>query len=199
MKFSEFLLEDKIEKANSRDELIASIKDGYFTKDGSHLTITNGVFDLDRLGLRSLKGCPQRVDGDFCCNHNHLTTLEGGPTWVGGYYMVRHNKLENVDNIAEHIGGSLGLENNNLAGLHNIHKHLKFIKGNIYLANNPVKGFLLGTLLIKACQSVWTTRGQQNKLTQILNNYLPNTKGNQAVMQCQTELIEADYRDYARL
>lgn len=114
-------------------------------------------------------------EGDFDCYSGKLTSLEGAPTSVGGDFCCGDNKLTS-------LGG--------------IHKIIKKMNGVFYARDNDIKSHVLGLLLIPGCEKVDL---DNNGVQKILNKYLPNTGGNQWVMQCQTELIEAGYREYAKL
>lgn len=50
-----------------------------------------GDFDVDNCGLKSLRGCPKKIDGYFSCQMNELTSLEDGPKEVRGSYYCNSN------------------------------------------------------------------------------------------------------------
>ena len=173
MKFSEFLLE-----GNQQGSLIGKTINGKLvTKDtkNEYWDAWEGVFNCSKNQLTSLEGAPISIDGGFDCDDNQLTSLEGAPASIGGIFSCRFNML---------------------TSLHNIHKIVKKINGTFWADYNPIKSYVLGLLLIPGCKHVSL---DNEEVQEILNKYLPNTGGNQWVMQCQTELIEAGYRDYARL
>jgi hypothetical protein len=66
---------------------------------------------------------------------------------------------------------------------------------------------VLGLLLIKNLSSVTFNQYKSgselnkklDKVNDIINKYLPNTRGNDAVFDCQEELIEAGFEEYAQL
>jgi hypothetical protein len=103
-------------KARSVEELIASIKDGRFTLDGSHLVV-KGNFSLNNNQLTSLIGCPQVIKGNFSCWHNLLKTLEGGPREVDGNYNCSYNRLVSLNGAPRHIKGDFWCDDNPLASL----------------------------------------------------------------------------------
>ena len=55
-----------------------------------------GHATFNRNKLRSLKGSPRIVGGDFNCSRNKLTTLVDGPEQVGAYYLCEHNQLTSL-------------------------------------------------------------------------------------------------------
>jgi len=60
-----------------------------------HLSIVfkhvKGDFSINYLGLLSLRGCPERVDGNFHAEANRLSVLKWAPKFVGGYFDCRFN------------------------------------------------------------------------------------------------------------
>ena len=137
--FKQYLLEaeEKMTPAEDVDDLLAYLKSGYFTKDGSKLKVT-GDFDWSRKQLKSLEGCPHTVVGDFYCSHNQLESLEGCPQTitgvfncgknqlkslegcpqtVGGYFDCSINQLESLEGCPQKVGGSFWCDNNQLESL----------------------------------------------------------------------------------
>ena len=173
MKFSQFIKEALKEKAKDINDLVDSVQAGKFTKDGSELT--PATFTCCYNNLTNLSGAPKKIRNDVNFSSNSLTSLENGPEYVGKDYICA---------------------NNDITSFHNVHKHIKHIGHTFYIQGNPIKSSVLGLLLIDGLERV---SGEQYSVMDILNKYLPNTGGNQWVMQCQTELIEAGFREYAKL
>jgi hypothetical protein len=94
------------------------------------------------------------------------------------------------------VSGNFSCDYNKLTSLQNIHKHLKKMSGIFYAKSNPIKSHILGLLLIEGCSSI---KLDNKKVESIINKYLPNTRGRQAVIECQRELIEAGLEEYAKL
>jgi hypothetical protein len=103
-------------KASSVEELIASIKDGRFTLDGSHLVVKDNFLLINK-ELTSLIGCPQVIKGSFSCRHNLLKTLEDGPREVAGNYDCSHNELVSLNGAPRHIKGEFWCDDNPLPSL----------------------------------------------------------------------------------
>jgi hypothetical protein len=169
MKFSEFLLEED---------------------DGSLIGKTIG----GRLITKDTKN--EHWEGDFYCSGNQLTSLDGAPASVGGYFSCFSNELTSLAGAPASIGGNFICRDNRLTSLAGIHKIIKKMNGEFNAVGNDIKSHVLGLLMIPDCKEVLLDNKEVQK---ILNKYLPNKGGNQAVMKCQTELIEAGYRDFAKL
>jgi len=94
------------------------------------------------------------------------------------------------------IGGNFYCYSNKLTSLEGIHKILKSMNGAFFATNNPLKSHVLGLLLVKGCKGV----SLDNKVVQeVLNRYLPNARGNKAVIEAQSELLDLDLEDWAQL
>jgi len=161
---------------------------------------------VDHNFLISLDGVPTKIPGKFQCNNNNLRNLVGGPTYVGGDYRAQDNKLTSmkgapkhagslhldandlteIDEVLEYIGGTLDLNDNKIKSLKGIHKKIKHC-GELLLAGNPIEEAVLGVLLIPGLQSVNMNIAS---LEQELNDFLPNTRGMAAVLECQDILLE---------
>ena len=157
----------------------------------------DGNFFCDKLKLTSLKYCPQTINnGYFDCSGNQLTSLEHGPTSVGGDFWCKHNQLTSLEHGPTSVGGDFYCGYNKLTSLKDVHKHVKQMNGEFWVTNNPIKSHVLGLLLIKGCTSVELGN---KEVQNIINKYLPNTRGHKAVAECQDELIEANLDEYAQL
>ena len=210
MKFSEFLLEEdgSLIGKTINDKLITKDAknehwEGNFDCGGNQLTSLAGApasvgggFSCASNQLTSLDGAPASVGGNFDCHYNKLTSLAGAPSFVSGYFACDHNQLTSLAGAPASVGGYFDCDHNQLTSLSDIHKNIKKMKGAFYAKKNAIKSHVLGLLMIPGCTGVTL---DNKKVTDILNKYLPNTGGNQWVMQCQTELIEAGYREYAKL
>lgn len=67
--------------------------------------------------LSSLKGCPEKVRGNFNINFNGLSSLEYCPKEVGGYFSCSNNKLISLLYCPVEVGGSFECNNNKLISL----------------------------------------------------------------------------------
>jgi len=173
----------------------------------------NAVFDHNQ--LTSLEGSPREVDGNFVVNKNLLTSLEGGPAKVGTSYScvtnhltnlkgapkecsifnASYNPLTSVEGLPEVINEELMLTYTGLDNLKDIHKYLKSCKMmNLY--NSPIKSHVLGLLLINDLQFV-SFSDNLKPISNIINKHIRD--GAQSVFDCQQELIDAGFKEYAQL
>lgn len=67
--------------------------------------IGGGINISYSIGLKSLKGIPEIVNGNFDCGGCDLTTLVGGPKIVRGDFDCDGNPLENFDGCPEIVEG----------------------------------------------------------------------------------------------
>lgn len=157
--------------------------------------VIHGFFDISNNHLETLEGCPNLVKGDFSCTNNSLTSLDGAPSVVEGDVTIYGN--------------------NKITNLHDIHKIFKEISGigdaggSIGLDEKNIKGSILGLLMIKGLGMIdshlpsWHKSNEGNpmheKPFQILYSFIPNEHGKQSVFDCQDQLIEAGFDDYAKL
>ena len=134
--------------------------------------------------------------GYFYCSDNQLTSLEGAPSSVGGYFICTNNQLTSLEGAPSSVGGDFECSYNKLTSFEGIHKILKSMNGAFYANKNPLKSHVLGLLLVKGCTEVVL----DNKVVEeVLNRYLPNTRGNKAVIEAQSELLDLDLEDWAQL
>jgi hypothetical protein len=149
-------------------------------------------FHCANRGLTSLKGAPNTVDGYFNCDGNLLTSLEHAPTFVDNYFTCDGNKLTSLEHAPKNVGADFWCKDNKLTSLHNIHKQIESIGGDLRMFGNPLKECILGLLKIKKLRSVFLT---DDYLANIINKYLPEGD----IVECQGELIEEGYEEFAKL
>jgi hypothetical protein len=81
----------------------------------------NGDFFINyNVLLKSLKGSPKIVGGDYDCSDCKLQSLEGGPKKVGGSFNCENNQLNSLAGGPESIGGEFILSYNNVDSLEGI-------------------------------------------------------------------------------
>lgn len=76
-----------------------------------------GDFDISDCGLETLKGCPERVNGDFMCVDNKLKDLTYGPEIVGGVYNVSRCGLKTLKGAPRRVGDDFNACENELQDL----------------------------------------------------------------------------------
>ena len=144
------------------------------------MKIWDGNFYGDARNFTSLKGCPEEIKGNFNCSFNtNLTSLELGPKIVDGDYWCHYC---------------------NITSLQNIHRYTHKISGKFYCNTNPIKSHILGLLLIKDLKEVVCYEtDKMYKPAQIINNYLKQPMSKQRMFDCQSELMQAGFKEYAQL
>jgi hypothetical protein len=149
------------------------------------------IFDCSNNSLKSLEGCPKIIEGKFKCLNNTLPSLVGGPEICKGDFYCSTNWITSLEGCPKEIGGYFFLEHNRITNLHNIHHHLRRCNG-IVLSQNPIKSHILGLLKIEDLNEATFT---DIRLSSIISKYLPMGD----VIDCQDELIEAGYEEFAQL
>ena len=192
--FKQYLLEAKMPPAEDVHDLLISIVNGHFTKDGSKLKVT-GNFWCHSNQLKSLEGCPQTVGGYFDCSNNQLESLEGCPQTVGGDFNCWNNKLKSLEGCPQTVGGYFNCYNNKkLTSLTRINFYVHEINGTggADFEGCPIKSNVLGILKIRGLKKVKFTDKQ---LEEIMNKYLP--MGN--ISECMDDLLDAGFsKEYCK-
>lgn len=170
-------------------------------------------------GLKNLKGSPRRVEKEgwsmaYC--HN-LESLEGGPDYVEGDFDIRDNdklsslvgspkviekggllikdckSLKSLDGITPDIGGSVRIQEcaqlSSLSGL-------KKMNGMLIIQDLPVLN-MLHVFKIKGLKVL--VLHDNRKVDKIINKHLQNPDRMDGMNECQDELEEAGFGEYARL
>ena len=187
------------------------------------MKIWGGDFSCSECNLTSLKGCPEEIKGDFSCSRNqNLTSLEFGPNIVNGDYRCINCDLTSLKGCPEEINGIFDCSFNknltsiefgpkivngdyrcnccNLTSLHNIHKYTQQISNKFFCGGNTIKSHMLGLLLIKDLKEVACYKDDiMYEPAQIINKYLKQPMSKQRMFDCQEELIQAGFKEYAQL
>lgn len=188
MRFSEYINEEK------EVSLIGMTIDvNTVTQETKNMFWPNDFVCSER-SLTTLVGAPKEVGGIFCCDNNKLTSLVGCPKKIGGYFDCTHNKITSLEGIPTSIRGNCYCYDNELTNLKDIHKMITTIRGHFFCNHNLITSHVLGLLMIsELTKVVCDNDGWGN----ILNRYLG--KGRKGMLDCQNELIEAGYEEYAQL
>jgi len=123
------------------------------------------------------------VSGDLHLTHNNLKSLEGCPPIIKKTLWANDNKLKDLKNIHKIIHECARID----------------------IVGNPIKGYVLGLLLVKGLKTLIIVDPthevvvDQYRWIEIINSYLPNTRGNEALFDCQDELIVAGLTEFAKL
>lgn len=148
--------------------------------------------------LVSFEGAPEEVTGDFLCyNNQKLTSLKGAPAKITkDFYCAGHKNLTSIEGAPKEIGGDFICRDNNITSLKGIHKQVTKLSGKFNAEKTPIKSHVLG-LLLNGCTGVEEFGNKE--VQKILNKYLPNTRGNKGLIECQSELLDAGLEDFAEL
>lgn len=169
----------------------------------------SGYFDCSFNKLTSLVGCPTRVGQHFMCNKNRLTTLVGGPAFVEGLYDCGANELITLEGAAAHVGRYFNCSNNGLTTLDGApayvgvnfycqYNKLTTLLGipthmtGFHCLSNNIKSHAIGLLLVDSC----TYFDAEGDWVPIIIKYLGRPDD---IFECQAELIEHGFEEYAQL
>ena len=131
----------------------------------------------------------------FKINGTEITKDTPNEVWIGDFNCWS-NGLKSLEYCPKIVNGNFNCSDNKLKSLKGIHKQLHQINGTFFARGNPIVSNVIGILLVKGCKKIHINN---EEVEAILNKYLPNTSGMLSVLECQSELIEAGYEDYAEL
>jgi len=158
------------------------------------------IFSCSSNILTSLVGCPQIVHNNFYATNNKLTSLVGLPEKMKGELSLRGNKINSLKGIPKLLT-ALDLFDNQITNLKDIHKMLPRLVENNFLsvfnfAKNPLTSHILGLLLIEGHFEVILPDHLGNA-QDIVNRHLLSKRRD--VFECQQELIDAGFKELAKL
>ena len=198
MKLSDLLEEREVTLIGKKIYALTPNNDIVFTAEMSGKP-WDGAFNCSGYKLTTLRGAPSST-GHFICSNNKLTSLVGAPSSVSGYFNCSDNQLMSLTGAPSSINGYFNCAYNELTSLHDVHKIIKKMDGWFSAGNNPITSCVLGVLLIEGCKKL-DINGDAIALEvrDIVNKYLPNACGFQGVLECQNELLDAGFDEYAKL
>lgn len=103
-------------------------------------------------------------------------------------------KIEDFKNLPRRIMSSFECDSDHLLSLHNLHKFVEQIDGHATF-NCNITSSVLSLLQIKGLKNVAFGGNTNYKIEKIINKYLPEGD----IMECQDELMEAGFMEYAKL
>jgi hypothetical protein len=125
-------------------------------------------------------------------NCSQLKSLRGSPHTVGGDFQFNSTPVSSLEGIPEIIGGILVMDNTpKLRSLSGIDKHIKEIRGQLWCSSTVTH--ILGLILINGLKAV--DIDSRGPIDRIMNKYL----GTGDIISAQDELIDAGLKDQARL
>jgi hypothetical protein len=174
---------------------------------------TDTLIDLRGMGVTTLKGAPDVIDGSLNCGICHLSSLEYGPKIVKGNFDCSGNsgltsllgaptgsfRCENIqitsaEGAPKFIGGDCIVKCRAFLSLANINKVFPVINGHLTV-KNKVKSNVLSIFLIKGLTGV--TLNAPDEVKVIVDKHIMN--GRKGMMLCLSELVQAGYEDWAQL
>ena len=160
--------------------------------------------------LESLEGAPDKINGALhCANNSNLKNLIGCPQGIESLicHSCGFSSVSSLEGMPKIIKKNLTIYNNPIKSLKGIHKIVEEI-GNKLMLPFHIESNILGVLKIKNLKEIvfYDTKNEFsieakdkiNKVAEIVNTYLPNPTTAQ-ILDCQNELIEAGYEEYAEL
>ena len=167
-------------------------------------------------GVESFENFPKEVEQNLNVSDNKLRSLKGCPK-VGGRLMLSGNPgITSFEGICPQLGG-LSIRNcGGLKSLHDIHKHVKLLKftydssaratteGMLYIGTEEeckIVDSVLGLFLIEGLREVRVGVSSLAKFGpwEIVNKHLKNKDREDAMYDCQEELISAGFKDFAKV
>jgi hypothetical protein len=124
--------------------------------------------------IASFIGCPRTVIGHFRFSTDTITSIEGFPSKITNECIIKHANITDFTNIEKYLQSA----------------------DSIYLPSVALK--ILPLLKVEHIQSLFCFSQTKTKLQDavtILNKHLKSKD----ILACQSELIEAGLKDYAKL
>jgi hypothetical protein len=146
--------------------------------------------------LTSLEGCPDEVGGNFNCFGTKITSLKGAPSTVGRVFSCTSTNITSLEGAPKKVGADFYCTDTKITSLEGIGKdYLQEIKGGLYLNScKQLTSHMLGILKIKNLKKI---EFDVNKHVEtIFNKHLSS---NRDMTECQMDLIEAGFKEYAKL
>lgn len=141
----------------------------------------HGNLDIRNTKVTSLKGCPSVVNGNCIIDFSNISSFEFSP---------------------KSIHGNMTCFDSDFSSLKDIHKHIHQIDGNlsfVSLVATKIKSNVLGLMLIKGLNKVLVNnsagKDMFREVADIINKHLPGGD----IVECQSDLIDAGFEEYAKL
>ena len=177
-------------------------------QDFTHLPIKFGILDgcftvKSCAQLITLEGCPPVVDYAFnCVNNPKLTSAVGAPQIVKDDVTFKTCPITSFEGFPKDITGDLLINDLKIKTFSGINKWIKSITGEIIIGADcyVYHNGMLGLMLIRKLKSIksdpMTKFIPQHEAIQIINKHLT---GDRILTECQIELQDSGFQEYARL
>ena len=136
----------------------------------------------------------------YDCSYCDLTTLKGAPNAVKKFSAFKNKKLSSLEHAPQIIETQLNISATSITSLHNIHKQIKYLK-QIFLPNDVEVTHILGLMLIEGLNTISQFQGAgcNTEAFDIVDKYLKQPMSKQRMFDCQDELMQAGFKEYAQL
>lgn len=110
------------------------LKDETYDSKGERLRPFT-FFSAVGIGLTSLKGMPERIEGDFAISRNYFGNLMDCPKYIGGSFHMEEAGLKNLEGAPDYVGKDVYTFGNpgDFYDI-DIRRAIKTIKGSVHLA-----------------------------------------------------------------
>lgn len=159
--------------------------------------------DFELANVKTLIGSPEKVYGTFDVLYClYLKDFEGVPKDISRDFNVSllNNIIEELKDFPETIGGSCNLSVG-IKSFHNIHKYCKSVNNSFYINSSKLESSILGLLLVKnVTDYLYGDRSNKDASQSIVilrNHYKADGSGD--ILECQEELIENGFKQFAKL
>ena len=106
--------------------------------------LIQGNFNISSTEIKTLKGCPIYVSGDFLCENNLLNSLEGSPITIDGSFSCSNNRIKDLKGCPKEIGSDFACSNNEITSLEGCQER---IEGSFDCSNNRLRNLKGGPMV----------------------------------------------------
>lgn len=153
--------------------------------------------------LTTLEGCPPIVDHAFnCVSNSKLISATGAPQIIKNEANFKSCPITSFEGFPKEIIGNLIIKDLAINTFSGVNKHIKSITGSIDVGSHIYmyhKG-MMGLMLIRNLKSIKSDPLSnfipQHEAIQIINKHL---RGDRSGPDCQLELLDAGFEEYAKL
>jgi hypothetical protein len=181
----------------------STVKGGLFKhRDKFHNSVITGDFDCKRLdSLISLEKSPTKIKGSFdcrCCYN--LISLQGAPRYIGLSFVIGCcYSLKSLNGAPTYVGMDVDMgQCQSLTSLTGIGQdYLQEIRGTLFVTGS-IRSHMLGILKIENLKFV-KYKGQNETMKKVVNILNSHLTSGRRLSKCREELIEAGFKEFARL
>ena len=170
----------------------------------SNIKSLNGIpqsksYSLTDGKIKNLVGLPDKLEYLSIFSFDGLESMKGANTIEANLRISFCPNLNFGDHLELVVGGNVTINKcARITNLKDIHKTFKRIDGSLSFIETPVKSHALGILKIEGLKSVFVDSSESKfeKAIEIISKYV-GSKGD--ILDCQSDLIDADLEEYAQL